>query len=146
MNTADAASLLSAGPILLYDGECGVCSGAVQWILARDHERTLRFAALESAVGRDLRALAAVDPSVDSLLWVERAEASGLCARTHSGAIRAVLAYLGGGHALLGRLLGVVPRPLADLGYRTFARHRLALAPPECLLPTAAERARFLGT
>lgn len=160
MNAEDAASLLSAGPILLYDGECGVCSGAVQWILARDRERSLRFAALESALGRDLRALCAVDPRVDSLLWIERAGAgtrrsetqssevssSELQVRMYSGAVRAVLAYLGGWRARVGGLLGLVPRPLADLGYRTFARHRLAIAPRMCLLPTPEERTRFLGT
>ncbi len=169
MNAEDAASLLSAGPILLYDGECGVCSGAVQWILARDRERSLRFAALESALGRDLRALCAVDPRVDSLLWIERAGAgthrsetrsseapsssalsiaapAAVRVRMHSEAVRAVLAYLGGWRARVGRLLGLVPRPLADLGYRTFARHRLAVAPRMCLLPTPEQRTRFLGT
>lgn len=146
MNAEDAASLLSAGPILLYDGECGVCSSAVRWILARDRRMTLRFAALESSVGRELRALCSVDPNIDSLLWVEPRDGRGPGVRAYAAGLASVLTYLGGRHALFGRLLGLVPRALADFGYRTFARHRLAIAPRQCLLPSPSERARFLGT
>ena len=42
--------------------------------------------------------------------------------------------------------LSFLPRPLTDLGYDLFARHRLRVFGrlDACRVPTAAERARFL--
>src|SRR6185503_7836994 len=36
--------------LLLYDGECGFCHGAVRFVLAHDRRAAFRFAALQSAV------------------------------------------------------------------------------------------------
>ena len=41
-------------PVLLYDGVCGVCNGAVRTILRFDSRGTLRFAALDSDFARDI--------------------------------------------------------------------------------------------
>ena len=41
-------------PVLLYDGVCGVCNGAVRTILRFDRRGTLRFAALDSDYARDV--------------------------------------------------------------------------------------------
>lgn len=136
--------LLNDGPILLYDGECGVCSRSVQWILAHERRHSLRFAPLKSALGRALSAEAKVSEDVDSLLWVEASE-HGVRARFWSNAVFATLGYVGGPWRLLA-LLKVVPTPVRDYFYRTFARHRLKVAPPVCLVPRAEARARFLST
>ena len=66
-----ASDVLQDGPVLLYDGTCGVCSESVQWVLAHERSHSLRFAAIESSVGSELRALAGVSADVDSLLWTE---------------------------------------------------------------------------
>jgi DCC1-like thiol-disulfide oxidoreductase len=54
------SDVLRDGPILLYDGNCGVCSQAVQWVLAHERSHSLRFAPIESTVGSELRSLAGV--------------------------------------------------------------------------------------
>ena len=53
----------SEAPLLLFDGECGLCSAAVQFILKRDRRRRLRFAALQTELGREIMAAQGLDPS-----------------------------------------------------------------------------------
>ena len=135
--------LLPAGPVLLYDGSCGVCSQAVQWILQHERAHSLRFAPLESALGTELREAARVPASVDSLLWVEWRDGR-VHAELCSSAILRVLAYVGGPWRLLS-VLRLVPRFLRDAGYLAFAKIRYRVRDRACLVPTRAERARFIG-
>jgi predicted DCC family thiol-disulfide oxidoreductase YuxK len=139
-----ARSALSNGPVLLYDGECGVCSRSVQWILAHEQVTSLRFAALQSTMGRHLRSLAQVPEDVDSLLWIESSE-HGVTAKKWSTSVIAALEYVGGPWRAL-TIIRFIPPPIRDFGYRLFASHRKQFAPTACLLPSAEERARFLDT
>jgi predicted DCC family thiol-disulfide oxidoreductase YuxK len=134
-------------PILLYDGECGLCAGSVQFILRHEpaHRReSLRFAPLQSALGRQVRARHPELAQVDSVVWFEPSAGDGRV-RYHSAAGLAVLRHLGGFWGMLGALGWLVPRPLRDAVYRAIARRRFDLVAPACLLPTAEQRARFLA-
>jgi len=133
---------LKDGPILLYDGRCGACSQAVQWVLAHERAHSLRFAPLESALGRELRALAGVTTDVDSMLWAELGNGR-VRADIRSSAVLRVLGYVGGPWRVL-LALRWVPRFIRDAGYALLAKWRHRLRAPSCLVPTAAERARFL--
>ena len=42
--------------ILLFDGVCNLCNGAVRWIIPRDPHGNIHFASLQSATGQDLAA------------------------------------------------------------------------------------------
>ena len=137
------AEILPAGPVLLYDGSCGVCSQAVQWILQHERDHSLRFAPLESALGSELREAASVPPSVDSLLWIEW-RSGRVHAELCSSAILRVLGYVGGPWRLL-TALRLVPGFVRDAGYRAFAKIRYRVRGQACLVPTPAERARFIG-
>src|SRR5688500_7691993 len=44
--------LSSSSLVLLYDGTCGLCNGAVQLVLRHDRRGTLRFAPLQGEFGR----------------------------------------------------------------------------------------------
>jgi predicted DCC family thiol-disulfide oxidoreductase YuxK len=83
-----------------------------------------------------------VKESVESLLFVEAIDQK-VKPRVWSNAALAVTKYLKGGWRLLG-MLRLVPRPLRDFAYRTFARHRRQFAAQQCLVPPARTRARFL--
>lgn len=135
-------TLLEQGPVLLYDGECGVCAESVQWILKHESRHSLRFAALESELGRALTLLADVPEHVDSLLWVERSE-QGVRAQLWSNAVLSCIRYVGGPFRVLGALW-VIPKPLRDAAYRMFAKHRKNLRPSSCLVPGPATKLRFL--
>ena len=138
----ELTSLLGAGPILLYDGQCGICATSVRWVLEHERSSELRFAAIESPMGQRLRNLARVASEVDSLIWVESV-AGKVKARVYSSSVLAVLDYVGGPWQAAYAALWIFPKPLRDLGYRIFARFRKHIAPEHCPLPTQEQRQRF---
>ena len=138
-----AVDLSTRPPVLLYDGTCGFCAASVQWVLARDRVGTLRFAPLQGETARPILARHPELAEVDSVVWVE---GGGEVVRVRSAAALAVARYLGGGYAVAARLAALVPTGLRDRCYDLIARHRHKLTRngPECLLPSAEEKLRFL--
>lgn len=137
------SELAGEAPVLLYDGSCGFCSTAVQFVLRHDHLGTLRFAALQSPFGERALAQHSELRGVDSAVWVDLARGQVL---TRSAAGLRVARYLGGLWRLA-LLLWVVPRPIRDWVYDLIARHRHLLAgeATHCLVPAPDVRHRFLN-
>ncbi len=133
---------LAPRPLLLYDGTCGFCATSVQWVLRHDRRGTLRFAALQGETARPILATHPELADVDSVVWV----GEGGDVRVRSAAALAVARYLGGGWSVAARLAALVPSGVSDWGYDLIAKHRHSLTRngPECLVPTAEERKRFL--
>ena len=129
--------------LLLYDGTCGFCASSVQWILRRDRRGTLRFAALQGETARPILARHPELAAIDSVVWVED---DGELIRVRSAAAIAVGRYLGGPWPVVARLAALIPGPIRDWAYDLIARHRHQLTRngPECLVPSAEERGRFL--
>jgi predicted DCC family thiol-disulfide oxidoreductase YuxK len=140
-----------AGPgrhLLLYDGVCGFCNWLVQVVLANDRGATFDFAALQSDAAR--RALAPFGASPDDLDTVYvidsyRAPEAQLLSRGRGALF--VFSRLSGPWRLL-RVLGVLPSPILDWGYRFIARHRYRIFGryDTCPLPDPAVRGRFLDS
>jgi predicted DCC family thiol-disulfide oxidoreductase YuxK len=132
-------------PLVLFDGDCGLCDRAVRFLAARDPRRRLRFAPLQGETAAPWRERARARPGgpFEWLVLVERSE-RGAKATVHVGAaaVARALVVAGGRWALAGRLLGLVPRPLADAAYGAVARRRHRLA-ASCPLPSGADD-RFL--
>ena len=106
----------------------------------------MRFAALDSEVGRRIRSRHPEVADADSMIWVDNAFDPGL----ERVAIRSVAglriaAYMGGVWRLAA-LGWLVPRPIRDIVYDFVARHRhqLVRETGQCYLPPPAVRARFL--
>jgi predicted DCC family thiol-disulfide oxidoreductase YuxK len=136
-----------AGPVLLYDGTCGFCAESVQFVLRHDRRGLLRFAALDSAFGRGVMDRHPEVRGFDSVLFVEPLLNGALeKVAAHSSAALRVAEYLGGRWGLL-RVARVIPSPIRDAVYRLVARHRHRLSAhgPQCLVPSAQDRARFLA-
>ncbi len=58
--------------IILFDGVCNLCNGAVTFIIKRDKRDRFRYAALQSEVGKKLTDSYKVDTEeVDSIILVE---------------------------------------------------------------------------
>lgn len=129
-----------SAPILFYDGNCGLCARSVQWCLAHDHRRRVRFAALQ---GKTYAALA-VDGKPGELDSVVLFDRGRLLLR--SDALLGILQHFGGAWPFLASMGKIVPRPLRDAAYGFVARRRLAWFgdASRCRVPTAAESARFL--
>jgi predicted DCC family thiol-disulfide oxidoreductase YuxK len=132
----------TAHPIVLFDGVCNLCNGAVQFILRRDPTGRFRFASLQSPAGEELQTRLGIDPkALDSILLVE-----GERWYRESDAALRIASRMSGAWKALG-VLRVIPRPLRDPVYRWIARNRYRWFGKQetCWLPTPELRGRFLG-
>ncbi|MEO6593178.1 MAG: DCC1-like thiol-disulfide oxidoreductase family protein [Planctomycetota bacterium] len=130
-------------PLVLFDGDCNLCHGAVQFILQRDAKQRFRFASLQSAAGRAaLAATGLVGAVPDSIVLVQ-----GGKARVKSGAALAIARGLRLPWPLVS-VFWLVPFPLRDWVYDWVARNRYRWfgKRDECWVPTPALRARFLDS
>jgi len=132
--------------LVLYDGVCGFCDASVRWLLVRDKRAVFRFAPLQGATAAALRARhPEIGDALDSIAYVEASDGDE---RVHlrSEAVFRILSELDGPWRHVAKLRWL-PRPLADLGYRIFARlrYRVFGRLDECRAPTPAERGRFLA-
>jgi len=138
---AVTASPQSAAPLVLFDGECNLCNGAVQFVLRRDPKARFRFASLQSAAGRAvLEATGRRETLPDSIVLVH--DGSVLAKSTAALAIARGLRWP---WPLL-TVFWLVPYPIRDFVYDWIARHRHRWfgTRQECWVPTPALRERFL--
>ena len=144
----DATHSNAASSVLLYDGTCGLCARSVQFILSHEGDsRTLKFATLEGPLGELYRKSNKYAPGTDSVVWLElTSDQQVKSAKTRSEAVVAILTYLGGPWTPLARVARFMPRASLDLLYRAVAstRYRFFGRDTGCLLPTPAQRRRFL--
>lgn len=107
--------------MMFYDGHCGLCHGAVRFVIGEDREGTaFRFAPLQGETFQRLVPSAQRAELPDSVV-VQTADGQLL---VRSDAFLHILSKLGGGWNILANVLGVVPRGLRDLVYDFVARVR----------------------
>jgi predicted DCC family thiol-disulfide oxidoreductase YuxK len=127
--------------IVLFDGQCGLCTASVQFIIRRDRRGVFRFASVQSEVGRELCRHHGLDPDrVDSVVLIQRDKT-----RVRSDAVLAIARELGGLWPCLA-VFRVMPRAVRDCFYRLVARNRLRWfgRNATCLVPSHDDRSRFL--
>ncbi len=126
--------------ILFFDGVCGLCNKAVDFVLVRDQGCEIKFAPLQGDTARRLLTPADIENLDSMVLWVE-----GRTHRKSAAAVR-VLWRLSFGWQVVGSLLWLVPWPVRNLGYRVIARNRYRVfgKKESCRLPNPEERVRFL--
>ena len=132
--------------LVLYDGVCGFCDGAVQWLLAHDPAGRLHFAPLQGETAAWLRREHTEIPGdLDTMVFVA-SEAGGSRVYLRSDAIWRTCAPIAGPWRALAWLRWL-PRALRDAGYRWFARNRYRWfgTLDACRIPSAAQRSRFLA-
>jgi predicted DCC family thiol-disulfide oxidoreductase YuxK len=128
-------------PLVLFDGVCNLCHGAVRFVIARDPRARFEFASLQSEVARErLRAAGAPDPLPDSIVLVDEA---GVHVRS-TAALRIArrLAF----PWPIAAVAYALPRALRDALYDVVARSRYRWfgRRESCALPTPELAARFL--
>jgi len=127
--------------VILFDGVCHLCQGAVKFIIKRDPAGRFRFASLQSEAGsRLLQASGAHVESLDSVVLIE----NGSYYIRSAAALR-IARGLRYPWPLLYALI-VVPKGLRDAVYQFIARHRYRWFGKDetCLVPTRELRERFL--
>jgi len=115
-------------PVLLYDGQCGLCNRMVRLLLRTDRRGRLKFAALQAAPAQAyLRQQGLPTEDFDSLVFVPDWHAPGRGAyQLRTAGVLAAAAAVGGGWRLV-TWLRVLPAWVRDPFYRLVARTRYAL-------------------
>lgn len=127
--------------LLLFDGVCHLCDASVRFILRRDPMGKIKFAPIQSPLGRELYTQHGLDPAApNAMLFL-----------TPTGAFRASDAALEiartlGGAWQLALLFKPLPRPLRDAAYYFIARNRYRWFGKDesCMMPTPELKERML--
>ncbi len=127
--------------IIVFDAQCLLCDGWVQFLLKHDRKGVFQFASIQGETGQALLARAGLKvEGLQTLLLVD-----GTKTWQHTAAILRVLNRLGWPWRLawVGWL---VPAPLRDALYRWIARNRYRMfgRSESCLLPPPEFASRFL--
>ena len=127
--------------ILLFDGVCNLCNGAVRFVIKRDRAKRFRFAAIQSVAGQALLAKFYIPAeSLETFVLVERERYF-----TRSTAALRVARKLGRLWALLYTAI-IIPKPIRDFVYDCIAKNRYRLfgKRDQCMVPTPELSDRFL--
>ena len=127
--------------IVLFDGVCHLCDGAVRFILKRERAAELKFAPLQSDSGKSLLQKYGYTPNyLNGLILIENNRA-----HDRSSACLRIAGKLSFPWNLLFPLL-LIPKPLRDLIYGIIAsvRYRWFGKKESCSLPTGEDPTRFL--
>ena len=127
-------------PVLLFDGHCHLCSGAVQFILKHESEPVLLFAPLQSAYAlRLLSKLTVPEAPGNSLVLVENDRVF----ERSDAAIR-ICNYLTYPWKILATLK-IIPRAIRNLVYDFIARKRYRWfgRSEQCWVPHPTLKSRF---
>lgn len=128
--------------VLLFDGVCHLCDGAVRFVVEHDAAGRIHFAPIQSDLGRRLYSAHGLNPEApDTMLLVTRERAF-----RESDAVIEIARRLGGAWklALLGK---IIPRGLRDAAYALVAKNRYRWFGKHetCLMPTPELRRRMLS-
>lgn len=129
-----------AHPIVFFDGVCGLCNRAIDFLITRDRRHVLRFAPLQGETSRRLLNLPP-DADFSSMTLWDHGQVY-----LRSDAVWRCLAIAGGAWGLCGQLMRCIPRPLRNWGYNQIARNRYRFfgKKESCRLPKPEERELFL--
>lgn len=132
---------MTTHPIILFDGVCNFCNGAVNFTIKRDKQKKIRFAALQCDAGRQLvqqYGLPADD--MRSFLFIENGKVYN-----RSTAALKVCRYLTGLWPLCYGLI-IVPAFIRNGIYDWIAKNRYKWfgERQDCMIPTPEVRTRFL--
>ncbi len=128
-------------PVILFDGVCNFCNGAVNFIIKRDKKRIFRYAPLQSATGQQLLQQHHLSPAhLDSFVLIYKGKA-------YKKTTAALYLYpqLGGIWKLM-KLLWIFPPFIRNAGYDIIAanRYRWWGKKEACMIPSPEVRSLFL--
>lgn len=128
--------------IILFDGVCNLCNGAVLFVIKRDKKDTFRYAALQSDIGQKLTKERGIDTEkVDSIVLIE----PGVAYYTKSTAALKIAMDFGGIWKLL-YIFTWLPEGFRNRIYDYVAANRYKWfgRKDECMIPTPELKSKFL--
>jgi len=128
------------GFLVLFDGICNLCNGAVLFIIKRDKTGKIAFASLQSELGRDQLVRNGLDPdALHSMIVIENGNLF-----QKSDAVLHIVGRMDGAWSWL-RIFRIIPRFLRDALYDQVARSRYKIFGKKdaCMIPTPELKKRF---
>jgi len=128
--------------IILFDGVCNLCDGAVQFIIKHDKKDVFRYASLQSEIGRKLVDERGLNPEeLDSIMLID----PGVAYYRKSSAALEISRELSGGYSLLKNFL-FMPEGFRDSVYDFIANNRYKWfgKKEQCMIPSPELKAKFL--
>lgn len=128
--------------LVVYDGVCNFCNGAVAFIIKRDKQALYTFTPMQSAYAQNIIQEKAVSTvGNDTFLLIKNGKVF-----LWSDAALEIAKDLSGFWFLF-TAFKIIPRPIRDFCYRLFARHRIHLfgGTSTCQLPDNTVLSRFRG-
>lgn len=129
-------------PIVIFDGVCNFCNGAVNFIINRDPEGVFAFTPMQSELAQQLMKKHQItNLGIDTLVLIKNGE----CLLFSSAALQISRDLTGFWY--LFNILKVIPSPVRDFFYKVLAQHRYRLfgRTTSCMLPSKALRSRYIG-
>ncbi|RYG41099.1 MAG: thiol-disulfide oxidoreductase DCC family protein [Chitinophagaceae bacterium] len=128
-------------PVILFDGVCNLCNGAVNFIIRRDVHKIFRFAPLQSDAGTKLREQYAIQGELESILLIT----GGRMYKMSDAALK-IAAKLSLPYSLLYGFI-IVPPFIRNAVYKLIARNRYKWfgRQESCMMPTPDVNERFLN-
>jgi predicted DCC family thiol-disulfide oxidoreductase YuxK len=128
--------------VILFDGVCNLCNGAVNFIIDHDPKGKFNFAALQSNYGQaELKKLGYKTDEFDSLVLLTKGEVF-----VKSTAALKIANQLSGIYSIL-HLFIILPASLRDWVYDIIAKNRYKWfgKRDSCRMPTPELKQRFMG-
>lgn len=128
------------GPVILFDGVCNLCSGAVQFIIRRDTAARYRFASLQSVAAKSLLKDFNISEELKTFILIENNQVY----KRSTAALR-VARHLTGAWPLLYGFI-IIPAFMRDAVYDWIGRNRYRWfgKKEECMIPSPSIQSRFL--
>ncbi len=129
--------------VILFDGLCNLCNGAVTKIIRLDKKNVFLFCSLQSEAGKKILSHIKVDASkIDSIILYE----PGIAYHIKSSAALEIMNTLGGIWKL-SKIFLILPTPIRNLLYDFIAKNRYRWfgKKEQCMIPTPELKSKFLS-
>jgi len=132
---------VNENPIILFDGVCNFCNGAINFVLKQDKKDVFRFAPLQSEAGQKLLQQYNLSTAeFDSFVLID----NGKVYKKSAASLRVMnkLPW----YWKEAQILRIIPTAFRDAIYDFIARNRYKWfgKKEQCMIPTPEMRSRFL--
>ncbi|WP_299433184.1 thiol-disulfide oxidoreductase DCC family protein [uncultured Maribacter sp.] len=128
--------------IILFDGVCNLCNGAIQFIIKRDTQNVFLFTPLQSETGKKLLEERRIDPkNMDSIILIE----PNVAYYVKSDAALEIVKYLNTPWRFIS-IFKALPMGFRNFVYDFIAKNRYRWFGKEdhCMIPTPELKTKFL--
>lgn len=126
--------------VILFDGVCNLCNGAVQFIIKRDPHAHFRYASLQSEIGKSLLQQYQIPEELKTFILIEQNKVY----KRSTAALRVAKQLKGAWPALY--LFIIIPPFIRDGVYNLIGKYRYSWFGKKdaCMMPTPNIQSRFL--